>query len=356
MNVIFSSLAKDREQGSWREFAVHVEEALQEAKIDFSVIRPPNPLEIGACDLFYEGTYTSQWTLENLAVLRSRVPNAAFILQLLSAHPNVYSSIYNSELQKYGLHDDRFPPSWYNSLSEAITAADAVFCYSEWMRKSLVENQVEESTIRVTPLGVDVNFWTPEPQPKGKFLVGFAGQLQLIKGLQYLFEAWQKLDYESCAELLIVGSKPGYIMDGQRFWACEKVFAPYLELPSITYKGHFNRVSLRSFYSSLDVLTAPSLEDGWCMVALEAMACGTPVVVTTATGMSQVIKDGVNGFVIPPRWPDALAEKLEWFRSHPDATIEMGVAARETALRYDVPAYKSHFINALASVHASGRE
>ena len=356
MKVIFSSLDKDREQGSWREFAVHVEEALQEAEIAFSVIRPPNPSAISACDLFYEGTYTSQWTLENLAALRSRAPNAAFIIQLLSAHPNVYSSIYNSELQKYGLRDDRFPPSWYNALSEAINTADAVFCYSEWMRNSLIDNQVEESTIRVTPLGVDVNFWRPESQPKEKFLVGFVGQLQLIKGLQYLFEAWKKLNYGSFAELLIVGSKPGYVMDGRKFWACEQVFAPYLELPNITYKGHYNRTSLRGFYSSLDVLAVPSLEDGWCMVAVEAMACGTPVVVTTATGMAQIIEDGVNGFIVPPYSPDAIAEKLEWFRAHPDATSAMGTAARETVLHYDVPAYKSRFIKALVDVHMNGRK
>lgn len=356
MKVIFSSLAKDREQGSWREFAVHVEEALEEAEIDFSVIRPPNPSAISTCDILYEGTYTSQWTLENQIALRSRVPDAVFVLQLLSAHPNVYSSIYYNELQKYGLRDDRFPPSWYDTLNAAITTADAVFCYSEWMRKSLIENQVEESKIRVTPLGVDVNFWRPESQSKGKFRVGFAGQLQLIKGLQYLFEAWKELDYGSLAELLVVGSKPGYIMDGRKFWACEKVFAHYLELPNVIYKGHFNRVSLRSFYSSLDVLVAPSLEDGWCMVAVEAMACGTPVVVTTATGMAQIIEDGVNGFVVPPRAPDALAERLEWFRAHPDAAIEMGAAARETVLCYDVPTYKGHFIRALADIYTDGRE
>jgi len=200
------------------------------------------------------------------------------------------------------------------------------------------------------PKGVDTSFWVPEHRPRSVFRVGFVGQLQLIKGLQYLFDAWGKLGYGPAVELWVAGPKVTYVVNGQRSWQCGRLFDPWLTKAGVVYKGWYrSRTNLRNFYNSLDVLVAPSIEDGWNMAAVEAMACAKPVITTTTTGMSQIVEDGINGFVIHPAASDEIAEKIEWCRMHPDAVTAMGLAARETVLDYDIPAYKRRLVEAFYS-------
>lgn len=351
MKVIFSSLDKNKSLGGWQETAVYIEEALQESGVDFEVIRPPNPSKISECDIFYEGSYARQATKKSFDVVRARSPEATFISQTLNAHPNTYYNIYKAELDKYGLSDDRFDAEWARDFRKVLAQADVVFCHSEWVKKSMIKNQKPLQGIRVVPKGVDVDFWLPQWHSRGIFRAGFSGQLQVIKGLQYLFDAWAELQLKN-AELWVAGPRPTYIVRGQREWSCGKIFNKFLGMSSIQDKGWYrNREDLKNFYNALDVLVVPSLEDGWCMTAVEAMSCGVPVIVTTTTGMSQIIEDGVNGFIISPASTEEIAEKLEWFVSHEEERIAMGKAARETALRYDIPTYKHRFIDALYSCH-----
>jgi glycosyltransferase involved in cell wall biosynthesis len=75
----------------------------------------------------------------------------------------------------------------------------------------------------------------------------------------------------------------------------------------------------------------PSLVEGLALVQLEAMACGIPLITTPNAGGSDIVTDGVDGFVIPIRNVEVLKEKLEWCYSHPLELAEMGYAARRKA-------------------------
>jgi len=68
------------------------------------------------------------------------------------------------------------------------------------------------------------------------------------------------------------------------------------------------------------------------LVLLEAMACGTPVLVTRVGGMPELVPDGEVGFVVPPNDPGALGERIRYFHDNPDVVARMGHAAREHAL------------------------
>lgn len=343
MKVVFSSLDKNKAAGGWQETAVYVEEALQDSGHTLQVLRPPNPLLINTCDIFYEGTYVPKISKQSFDVVKSKSPNAVFVLQMINSHPTTYCAIYQTELRKYGLRDERFDDAWARPFRNMLIEADVIFCHSEWIKKTLIENHKPESAIRVIPKGVDTSFWAPEPQDRVPFRVGFAGQLQLIKGIQYLFEAWRIL--KSPGQLWICGPKVTYLSQGRREWACGKIFDKYL---NSAYKGWLrNREDLKRFYNALDVFIAPSLEDGWNMTAVEAMACAKPVITTTTTGMSQIIEEGVNGFVIAPGSTEEIVEKLAWCRDHKSQLKVMGIAARETVLKYDIPTYKQNFIRTL---------
>jgi len=352
VRVIFSSLDKNKSLGGWQETAVYVEEALKEYDTEFKVIRPPDPTKIDKCDIFYEGTWVPEVSRQNFNTVRAKSPNAAFVLQLINSHPNTYYNIYHEELRKYGLRDERFGAEWSRSFRTSISEADVVLCHSEWIKKTLRKNYKPEKEIRVVPKGVDTDFWVPGARNDKSFRVGFAGQLQVIKGLQYLFEAWSKLKIPG--ELWVCGPKVAYLSQGKREWTCGKIYNKYL---GSSYKGWFRkREDLRDFYNALDVFVAPSLLDGWNMTAVEAMACAKPVIVTTSTGMAQIVEDGVNGFIIPPKNVGAIMEKLTWCAEHTDQLREMGLAARKTTLSYDIPTYKQSFMRALLSCAGSQSE
>jgi glycosyltransferase involved in cell wall biosynthesis len=75
------------------------------------------------------------------------------------------------------------------------------------------------------------------------------------------------------------------------------------------------------------VLILPSLEEGLPLVLPQAMACGTPVIVSEATGAADLFTDGIEGFIVPCRNPAAIREKIEWMISNPTAREEMSMAA-----------------------------
>jgi glycosyltransferase involved in cell wall biosynthesis len=100
------------------------------------------------------------------------------------------------------------------------------------------------------------------------------------------------------------------------------------------------------------VLVLPSLEDGFGLVALEAMAAGRPVIVSEHAGVKDVVREGRDGFVVPIRSPDAIAEKLQWLHDHPAERQAMGRAAREQALRYPWARYGDEVVAAYRRVLA----
>jgi glycosyltransferase involved in cell wall biosynthesis len=130
----------------------------------------------------------------------------------------------------------------------------------------------------------------------------------------YLLEAWKKLRLPK-AELLLIGGVSH-------------------EMASILrrYRGvrHISNVSnseLREYYARSSVFVLPSLEDGFAVVCAEAMACGLPVITTVNTGASDIITDQKDGFIVPIRSPDAIAEHLELLYRNDELRQEMSAAA-----------------------------
>ena len=88
------------------------------------------------------------------------------------------------------------------------------------------------------------------------------------------------------------------------------------------------------------VLVLPSIQDGFGLVVLEAMASGLPVIVSDHVGAKDCVREGVDGFIVPVRDIEALADRLLWLHDHPSQRDAMGARARERAMGYSWEAYR----------------
>jgi glycosyltransferase involved in cell wall biosynthesis len=132
--------------------------------------------------------------------------------------------------------------------------------------------------------------------------------------VQYLLQAFSELNLEN-SELVLKGKVQGEmqkVVEGYR--------SPNIKF--INWVGY-----LPELYNQASVCILPSVEDGFGLVTVEAMACGKPVIITENTGM--VARDGKDGFVIPIRDVEAIKDKLLYFYENPGEIRKMGNNARK---------------------------
>lgn len=231
------------------------------------------------------------------------------------------------------------PDRRFEQLCEEPLLADFCIAASEYTKKTLVENGVDHKRVRVVPYGVDLDRFRPlaDPSPSSArpFRVIFAGQMIQRKGLWYLLEAWKRLALPQ-AELIIVGRGS---MD-------QKLLAKYEGTFRLEVAVGGER--LRELYATSDVCCVPSLVEGFGLVYLEALACGTPVIATLHTGVADLITEGEQGFIVKIRDVEALAERILWCYGHRDELAAMRKKARQVAEKYTWSGFRRSLLSAVA--------
>jgi glycosyltransferase involved in cell wall biosynthesis len=237
-------------------------------------------------------------------------------------------------------HDERnWLPEMFVAYVREPLLADVCIVASSYTRQTLIENGVSANRIALVPYGVDLEFFTPSQESRNKFTVLFVGHLFRQKGLHYLLEAWRRLNLAN-AEVRIVGA-PGSRQKSLRGFA-----------DHATFVGTLEKDALRTEYRQADLLCVPSLSDGFGLVVLEALACGTLVLTTSTCGASDLIRRAANGFVIPPADLTALVEHLEWAARNRPLMRDMRSAARKTAELYPWTKFRQRLRNALPAITA----
>ncbi|MGF1507081.1 MAG: glycosyltransferase family 4 protein, partial [Anaerolineae bacterium] len=220
----------------------------------------------------------------------------------------------------------------YSKHQAEYEEADAVVVPSQIVARSLIDTGVDASKIHYVHLGFSPERFQPDPSAKqdSTFRVIYAGAINLRKGVPYLLEAFRLLDLPD-AELVLVGSA----------FPESRAFLPH-------YEGIYRHVpfvpqeELVALYNQASVFVLPSLEDGFGMVVYEAAACGLPVIVTENVGAP--IRDGVDGFIVPIRDAEALAQKLLAFYQNPALRQQMGRAAHDYVQQFTWEAYQSQVL------------
>jgi colanic acid/amylovoran biosynthesis glycosyltransferase len=217
-------------------------------------------------------------------------------------------------------------PELRDKLPTLFTAATAVHTVS-WQMLYAAENfELDRNKAKVIHPAVDPDFFSPpsatDEGPRPLRLLG-AGSLIWRKGFEYAIRALAKLrDRKIDAQLELVGEGP----DRQRL-----LFAiDDLGLADrVVLAGKKKPAELREKLRQADIFLLTSLSEGVSNAALEAMACGLPVIASDCGGMSEAISNGRDGFLVPPYDPAAIADAVERLAWDPDRRRRLGAAGRE---------------------------
>lgn len=226
-----------------------------------------------------------------------------------------------------------FPAAIREECIAEVHEADLILAPSEYVRSTLLPLGIPRDRIALVPYGVDTERFRPgPPRGDGVFRALFVGHLSQRKGLRYLLEAFRRL----------AGPGVELVLAGPLAVGADAI-APYRGV--FRHAGALGHDELAELYRSADVFVFPTLHEGSALVTYEALASGLPVITTAAAG--SVVRDGVEGFLVPPRDADALASGVERLRADTGLRLAMSAAARRRAEEFTWPAYHARLAAAV---------
>jgi D-inositol-3-phosphate glycosyltransferase len=220
-----------------------------------------------------------------------------------------------------------------------VAAADRIICAAEHERPILSRIYgAAAGRVSVIPCGVDLARFRPIDQAKARRqleldprpLVLYVGRIEPLKGLDILVEAVAQLESRD-ARLLVVGG------DAQAEAEIRRLEQRALALglhDRVRFVGVVDQAKLPAYYSAADVCVVPSYSESFGLVAVEAMACGTPVIASRVGGLMTTISDGRTGYLIPWHCPEPFAERIDLVLGNSELRANLGHAARRSVRRY----------------------
>ncbi|MBK7866193.1 MAG: glycosyltransferase [Ignavibacteriales bacterium] len=215
-----------------------------------------------------------------------------------------------------------------------LSKADTIFSTSRFMAEETKKYTKKE--IIITPFGVDFNKF--HPVVKGKSEVIKIGMIKLVSpkyGQEYLIRAFAQVANElpeKKLELIICGSG----VDEEPMKNLAKSLGI---MDKVTFMGYVMNEKVHEIHKELDIEVYPSTDDSetFGVSAVEAMACGNPIIASRVGGLQYLFKDGEAGFLVPPKEVDPIVEKLKILILDEELRKRMSLAARKTAEEeYDI--------------------
>ena len=229
----------------------------------------------------------------------------------------------------------REPEARAAAEAELVARAAATVVNTAAEARQMVELYgADPSRLAVVSPGVDPAVFHPVPRngprpSRAPLQVLFAGRLQALKGPQILVEAAaraRELEPARDLELTVAGVGPADFVESLRRRICDLGLAQSVDLP-----GALPPAELAERMRRADVVAVPSSSETYGLVALEAQACGTPVLATDVDGLRNAVQDGVTGRLLPDRDPRTWARALHELAGAPDALAGLGTAAARRA-------------------------
>lgn len=284
-------------------------------------------------------------------ILAEKAPQIKRIMDVSIAERHYMKKIYEREIQASG-HDDLRRENKYmwnqrmmdRDLRE-IQITQYFLAGSEFVKQSLIDCGVADEKVYLLPYGANVSS-ALDRTAKGcgeKIHFLFVGQVSYRKGITTLIDAVARFPADK-VDLTIVGAfskNAWFVKEGDKH-------------RNICFTGHVTIDQMQAIYEQADVFVIDSFAEGMAQVGLEAMACGLPIICSFNSGLSEVVCDGVNGFVIPCGDVSALYDKMLWFVERRNQIRVMGDAARESAKDYTWERYEVKAAGIISDIAAAG--
>ena len=229
----------------------------------------------------------------------------------------------------------------------------------------------DPARIESIPCGVDLELFRPRSRreatayldmPEEHRMVLFVGRIEPLKGVDVLIRAMSmvvqkhpELRDQLC--LCIIGGEAEASPENMdREMRHLQEMREGLDIADVvTFLGKREQTALPYHYSAAEVCVVPSHYESFGMVALEAMACGTPVIASKVGGLTFTVKDGHTGFLVPSDDPGALADRLSLLLTNPRLRRDMGEHAAKLATRYGWSAIAGQIVATYRDLTAHGR-
>jgi D-inositol-3-phosphate glycosyltransferase len=198
----------------------------------------------------------------------------------------------------------------------------------------------------IIPPGVDTEVFHPIPRAEARARLGldsdghcilFVGRIEKLKGVETLLRAASILRArgvlgDHCGCVKVIGGDPDHPLEEMAY--LQSLSAELNMENVVEFLGKRTQEELPAHYASANVVVMPSQYESFGMVALEAMACGTPVVASGVGGLLYLVQDGRTGFHIPDSEPEPLADRLQQILLDPELEKEMARQAAIVARSY----------------------
>lgn len=227
------------------------------------------------------------------------------LVRLTDCHP-LALAVFGADV-----YDVPFKSLWHRKMViKNLRNADVITSTSQVMADKVREYYHDDKTIYVTPFGVDLKRFQPQPVEKdGVFEFGIVKKIEPKYGIDILIKAYKQFrdNHQNTESRLVIYGRGSYEDEYKNLsqsLGIEK---------SVHFKGFISNELVPEAFSKMDVACFPSILDSesFGVAAVEAMACGTPVIVSDASGFTEVVENGTTGIIVPKRNQEALLDAME---------------------------------------------
>lgn len=245
--------------------------------------------------------------------------------------------------------NERAPQERLDGEAHVLQIADRVIAATPAEQQQLIEYyRADPTTLRIIPPGVDPERFHPIDKKAAKQKVGipcgdanilFVGRIEPLKGVDTLLRAMSILRERHPAQLkgtclAIIGGDPWNEDRDSEMARLQELRAELNIHNLVTFLGARDQEILPHYYAGAEMVVMPSHYESFGMVALEAMAMGTPVIASEVGGLAHLVQHGVNGFHVPSSDPEALAARILELLTDNELRERLGHQARQYTQRY----------------------
>lgn len=259
------------------------------------------------------------------------------VLYASGEHPLSFREKYRKEREKWKIQNisPTRTDKHFFKYEESIKFSDYIIALSKESKKTYIKQGYNGNMIYVCPPGIHIGQENRinerlDLDRKDRFNVVFMGRVDVLKGVQYLLEAWRKVNLPSNAVLYVCGKQPP---------GAAEIIRHFRDLKNVHYPGF---VDARKYFQKADLFVLPTLSEGFGRSVLDAMSHGLAGIVTPMA--AEPIIDQKNGIVVPPCDSDSIAFWLKKLYEDEELRKRIGFEARKVTGKYSWENYCRNII------------